>query len=178
MSKPILDPQFWKTRLNEADYLHQAVYRCTPQVWEGIENAHRRILANHVGEHTSVLDIGGAWGRLVDLLPKTWDGPYVCVDLSPDFIKMGRSRYPQHTFICGDLRNLAQMDLRHGQVPIERFDLAVAISIKQMVKSNLGEDQWKLIVQSVSRRANKLLVLEYEQKDVQELIDFSLPQFD
>lgn len=93
MTERVHDPAYWRSRFNDAlrggpDVMHTAVFRCPLQRWRQIEEKHRQILARHVKDGDSVLDLACGWGRLVFLLPDRtqWQGPYMGVDLSPDFI--------------------------------------------------------------------------------------------
>src|SRR5688572_5696278 len=97
MTQPILDPQYWKERLEQAQrgHLHHAVFRCPLDRWQRIEARHSEILARLIGPTDSVLDAGCGYGRLLDLLPATWRGGYLGVDLSPDLIRLAECRLPE-----------------------------------------------------------------------------------
>lgn len=91
MAQPIDDPKYWAQRLREAEasgQIHHAVFKCARARWEQIAAKHTEILARHIKIGDSVLDCACGWGRLVFMLPPLaqWQGPYLGVDISPDFI--------------------------------------------------------------------------------------------
>ena len=158
MPEPILDPRYWRKRLDTAGEEHHAVFKCPLDRWRRIEEKHRRILATTILDHHSVLDAGCGWGRLLSLMPSTWDGTYVGVDLSTDFITKAAGRYPGRMFMVADLRQLPL-----GVIQI--FDWAVLVSVRPMVKRNIGESQWDIMEKGLRAVANRLLYLEYDEDD-------------
>ena len=169
MSEDILNPSYWRRRLETADHLHHAVFRCPRDEWERIAEVHRGILADRIGPTDSVLDAGCAWGRMLDLLPRDWRGLYLGVDLAPAFIETARRTYPRRAFIVSDLRNLRE-------TPDRAFDWAVMISIRPMVRRNLGGDEWAKMESELRRVARRLLFLEYDVDDPGEVIECSGPE--
>lgn len=153
MPEMIGDIRYWKQRLEQASELHHAIFRCPLETWRRIEAKHREILARVIQPRDSIFDAGCGWGRLLELMPATWDGRYLGVDLSPDFVHMAQLAYPTREFVVGDLRELAIPD---------RFDWALLISMRPMVKRNLGDDVWAAMERQVRRVATKLLYLEYD----------------
>lgn len=164
MSNPIFDPAYWKQRLADATMRERswaAVYDCTESVWEAVKEQHRKILARHVFPLTSILDVGCGWGRMLDLLPATWHGTYVGIDLSPDFIEIARHTYGGRG--DGTFPQFRCMDVRMLPPSVDRkFDLAICISLRSMVLSNAGLDEWSAIYDAVKRCAKEFLILEYE----------------
>lgn len=156
MTEPILSPDYWRQRLEQAKELHQAVFRCPLDRWQRIEARHRKLLSDLILPHDSILDAGCGWGRLLTLLPKDWDGRYLGVDLSPDFVALAQQTHPRKEFVVGDLRRLDFPDT---------FDWAVCISIRPMMKRNLGEDVWNLMEQELIRVSRRVLFLEYDEED-------------
>lgn len=161
MTEPILDPDYWKQRLKQAREPHQAIFRCPLDRWLRIEDRHREILGYLISPRDSILDAGCGWGRLLTLLPGDWDGRYLGVDLSPDFIAKAQGAYPKKEFIVGDLRALEFPD---------RFDWAILISIRPMVKRNLGDGIWEQMEVELKRVARRLLYLEYDEDDIGEVV--------
>ena len=157
----ILNPSYWQQRLLLAPTKarHHAIFRCPTEVWERIEAKHRQILAEHIQPNDSILDAGCGWGRLLTLLPETWRGRYNGVDISPDFIMLARHRYPRQSFAVWDLQKLSE--LSYLQPP---YDWAVMISMRPMIRRNLGEEVWTQIETEIRKLAKKLLYLEYDDK--------------
>lgn len=167
----ISDPLYWQGRLmaTPSHSPHHAIYKCPLKEWTEIEVKHRSILARHVRAGHSVLDVGCGWGRLLTLLSPEWireGSRYLGVDLSPDFIDMARRNHPPTSamppvdFVRGDVRT-AFKNLN----PIVRFDWAVIISFRPMIKRHLGDEQWDLMEAEIRRLAQKLLYLEYDIND-------------
>lgn len=160
MAEPILDPLYWRKRLDEATNLHHAIFRCPLETWQKIEEKHRQILAATIKPGDSVLDCGCGWGRLLDLMPTI--GPYVGIDLSPDFIRMAQQRHKRR-FHVEDLREISHETL--GLLPHFQFDWAIFLSIRPMVRRNLGDEVWAKIEANVRKVAKRLLLLEYDPLD-------------
>lgn len=160
MTLPVSDPAFWKGRLIGAPKgsPHHAVFVCPTDRWQRIEAKHREILARTVGPLDSVLDAGCGWGRLLTLLPEAWVGDYRGVDASPDFVRLAEATYPDKGFIVGDLRALpwAWTGL---------FDWAILVSIRPMIRRNLGDAEWDKMEAELRRVAKRLLYLEYDEND-------------
>jgi len=166
MSKPVLDPAFWKKRYEEAkkaNSLHHAVYRIHADGWRLIEEHHRRVLAKHVGPHTKVLEVGCGYGRLIDLLPRDHKGQYLGYDLSTDFIAQASLTYGdlrgRGTFVCARAED--EMQKLHDKT----FDLGVTVSIRNMLVENGHELVWNNIFREMIRVCSKVLTLEYDATD-------------
>lgn len=159
MTEPILDKNYWKDRLEGANHPHEAVFKCPLPLWGKIEFAHKRILKHHIQSNASILDCGCGWGRLLELLPAEWKGKYLGIDVSPDFIALAEDSYPQHEFKIGELIPV----LTHlGRA---KYDWAVLISIRPMIRRNLGEEAWDQTEKVIRKQARKLLFLEYDPED-------------
>ena len=154
MTEPILEPGYWARRLREAAVQHHAVFRCPLDRWQRIEDKHRAILARVVNSGDFILDAGCGWGRLLTLMPPTWFGAYVGIDLSPAFIQLARTLHPLRRFEVGDLRTL---------LPMQAFDLGVLISIRPMVIRNCGQETWDQMNDSLRSCCKRLLFLEYDE---------------
>lgn len=149
---------FWRERLKSARQLHHAVFVCPADKWRRIETKHAEILRRNINPYDSILDAGCAWGRLLDLLPKYWIGRYVGVDLCPDLVELARKRHPNNRFIVGNLISLKHL------LPIgESFDWAVMISMRPMIKRNLGNEYWELVRDKVLEVADRILYLECDE---------------
>lgn len=163
MTQDILNTHYWRRRLEEApvDALHHAIFKCSTAKWRAIENKHREILNRTLPPSSHILDCGCGWGRLIELLPESWDGVYYGIDLSPEFVAKARKLYgesPTRQFHVGDLRDLSRFN---GW----KIDWAILISIRPMMKRNLGEDMWKQMEAEISRLASNLLYLEYDENN-------------
>lgn len=156
--QPVSSPEYWRERIGKAlrrEEIHRAVYETTKEDWDKIENHQRRILSETIREHDSILDIGCSWGRLIPLMPKYWKGKYTGIDISPDFIEMGRLTYPEHIFICNNI-------LTHGWMPHERYDWGIFCSIEGTISKHIGVEVWAEIKASVSKVCQRLLFLDYD----------------
>lgn len=159
MPKPVLDPTYWMQREKEAKEEHHAIFVCDKPRWDRIADKHREILAKRVGKRTTVLDVGCAWGRLLTLMPIHWVGSYLGVDLCPTFIDKARELHPGRLFACGDVRRMGQPEMNWN------FDVGVCISIRPMVKRELGEIVWKDYEYALRHMCKKILFLEYDDAD-------------
>jgi SAM-dependent methyltransferase len=156
----VFDASFWKQRLEGARELRSSVYVCSRELWEAVERKHREVLAREVGLQDSVLDAGCGYGRLIDLLPDSWSGRYLGVDLSPDFTALARGRYPVREFRCADLRRV-QLD--------REFDVGVAVSLRAMVLREAGRREWAKVDAVLRAACRRVLYLEYDPDSEGEL---------
>lgn len=154
---PVLDPAFWKMRIGAAprSEFHRSIYDCSPGLWNEIAERHKAVLAEVIGNDDSVLDAGCGYGRLLTLLPPTWRGSYMGVDLSPDMMAVAKATYPNRVFIEADLRWFALPAVR-------KYDWLVGISLKQMILGNYGEETWRWMLHNMRFLAKRCLFLEYE----------------
>lgn len=163
MGKPIDDPKFWADRIASAAKSgrdHHSVYVTRDEHWARINAAHRKILSGELRPGWHVLDAGCGYGRMAELLaPDAYRG----VDFSPEFIDEAKRRYPRHDFLVADLKALP---FSGGT-----FDAAFCVSIKQMVRANLGEETWDAMLAELRRVAKKVLILEYEDPEPYEVIE-------
>ena len=163
MTEPILDPDYWRRRLIRAaksPSFHHSIYKCASEEWERIEEVHRVILTCLIQPNDSVLDCGCGYGRLLTLMPRYWIGDYLGVDHCPEFIALARATYPDRRFHIADLRSLVVRGNDEA-----KFDWAIMISIRPMVKRNCGDEVWTQIEHQIRMNAKKLLYLEYSEND-------------
>lgn len=159
MAKPIDDLSFWKKRIETATSEHYSVYVVHEAGWKKIFEKHCEIISKHIPKDANVLDAGCGYGRMSQLFtPLNYTG----IDFSPDFIARAKNKYPAYAFEVQDLKKL----------PYERgqFDWAILVSIKKMVIDNLGEAEWEKMEKQVRKVAKNVLVLEYEEPDVYEVL--------
>lgn len=159
--EPVSTPAYWKDRLRTAllaNQLHQSVFLCGSKKWEDIKSKHRQILKEYVSPEDKVLDAGCGYGRLIDLLENHPTENYRGIDISPDLIALAKVTYPNHLFsICSIL------NLNNFFFPREYFDWAVLISVRPMIKRNLGDEVWQQMEQQLRLVAKRLLFLEYDE---------------
>lgn len=169
MSEKIFNPDYWRVRLENAprSQRHHAIFRCPLVEWLRIEESHREILARHIRPADAVLDAGCAWGRLITLLPGHWRGPYLGIDISPDFIELARKEHPNFSFEVADLCDLEAYYLGNMN---KRFDWAVMISMRPMIRRHMGEETWSRVQMEVETVARRILFLEYDENDPGEVL--------
>lgn len=163
----VINPEYWSVR-NTTEKGHRRIYKCDPAYWEKVENVHREILKEEVKQDDSILDIGCGWGRLLTLLPEGWEGAYLGIDLCREFVQEARRNNPGRPFIVGDA-----IDVMTSYTYV--YDVAVLISIIPMLVRNVGTDYADKLLESVRRRAKKVLLLEYDPNDFGTYLE-GLPQ--
>ena len=159
MAKPIDDLSFWKKRIETATSEHYSVYVVHEAGWKKIFEKHCEIISKHIPKDVNVLDAGCGYGRMAPLFPKD---DYLGIDFSPDFIQKAREKFPGYTFEVQNLKSLPYDN--------ESFDWAILVSIKKMVRDNLGDDEWGTMEAEIKRVAKNVLVLEYEEPSVYEVL--------
>ena len=167
MTEPILEESYWRVRLQQARQRHHAIFKCPLNEWQRIEEKHRDILRDRIGDQDRILDAGCGWGRLLDLMPDAWVGDYTGIDLSPEFIDLAREEHPDKNFLVGDLDNLGRF-FTIGYEDI--FDWGILISIRPMMIRNLGQNYWNQVEKKLRRVCKDLLFLEYDEKDRGEIV--------
>lgn len=162
----VLDPAYWRHQLKRAGAnLHLAVW-CSPRRWlRHHDRRHRLVLEKFVGPRQSVLDAGCAYGRLLGVMPESWAGDYLGVDLCPEFVDLARRRHPGREFLVADLRDLGAVR--------RRYDWAVLVSVKHTVIGNAGLEVWAQAEAELRRVAGRLLFLEWA---VDEEPDYGFPR--
>lgn len=170
MTRPVDQTEFWRDRLLRAERMserHRAVYECTLQQWQAIEEKHREILARCIGPRASILDVGCGWGRLPRLLPPTWEGLYIGIDSSPDFIALAREDWKNHDHRSRMLFYQCTIAEAHEWVDTScaKMDWAVMVSFRPMIRRELGGEAWDKMEGEIRKLAKKLLYLEYDCED-------------
>lgn len=148
MPKAVDTIKFWKKRIETAASEHYAVYVAHEQLWKRINAIHEKIMDVHIPKDAIVLDAGCAYGRWS---PKFEN--YVGIDFSPDFIDLAKKKYPDKKFKIASLAKIPYPD--------KYFDWAIAISMKNMIESNCGEEAWQKMEKELVRTCKKVLLLEY-----------------
>lgn len=168
MPKPITDPLFWRERMNRAlteKEPHKAVWDTDKETWERVKYIHGEILARLMPPHHSItiLDAGCGQGEILDVLPTNAD--YTGLDISPDFIKYAKLKYPQRRFVIGDVRKLEFAD--------RSFDLAICRAMDGMIKDNLGFEAWRQTERELLRVADRVLILGYSDPELYRICEAS-----
>lgn len=163
--EPVSSPDYWKDRLNkalESNCIHHSVFLCSEVKWEAIQEKHRQILKHYVSPNSKVLDVGCGYGRLVDLLRSHPPENYHGIDVSPDLITIAKITHPNYLFSVCSILNLHTFlySLQLGY-----FDWAVLISMRPMIKRNLGDEVWSQMEREIRLVAKQLLFLEYDETD-------------
>jgi len=166
--RDIFNPSYWRER--HAKYKrepHKRIYNCKLETWQAIEKKHKDILAEVIHKETSILDIGCAWGRMLDLMPAKWCGFYTGIDLCEEFVKEAQDLHPEFFFKNMDVRNMTAVTLEN------KYDVGLLVSIKQMIISNEGQEVWLQIYNKIKTLCKCVLYLEYDPADmgVIDLID-------
>ena len=121
--------QRYQSVINQHKPLHHAIYKCgNADDWQRIESQHRRVLAQYVLPNDSVLDVGCGWGRLAYLLPTTWRGDYLGIDITPEFLSIAQQNHPDLDFARCDVSNVSQFMEEYEQrnhVESGKWDWAV-----------------------------------------------------
>lgn len=157
MNRPVDKLSFWKERIETAQQERYSVYVCNSVLWGNIEREHSRIIKERIKPDAKVLDSACGYGRM-----SWYFQNYTGVDFSPDFIEIAKKKYPGKDFVIADLKKLPFKD--------KEFDWAVGVSIKRMIKENLGEPEWLLMEKELKRVAKRILILEYENASEYEII--------
>lgn len=169
MANDINNPAYWANRLRKAPASspHHAVFVCPNDRWERIERKHEEILSRLISPTDSILDAGCGYGRLLNLLPGSWVGDYWGIDLSPDFIERARRLHPYRTFVVA---NLAELSKEFTLGDKSRFDWAIMISMRPMIRRELGEEKWLAVENNLRKFAVRGLCLEYDDTEEGEII--------
>lgn len=175
MTEPIFDPSYWKKRLQDAPDTnpHHAIMICDIDRWKKAEEIHRKILKSHINPNDNILDVGCAWGRLLHLMPTTWRGDYLGIDLSPEFIAKAKDEHPDCDFAVRNVLEIEkELKAQSTQLGIARprFDWAICVSIRDMVITNLGEAAWNYMLVEIKKVAEQVLILEYTEIDKGEIL--------
>lgn len=164
----VFTSDYWDGRLGWAltkGCLHHAVFNTDIDTWTAIEKKHKEEIAKYIRPSDNILDVGCAYGRLIDLMPDGWSGKYLGIDVSLDFIEFARKTYPGRAFAVCDLRDLPRY-LSSGKL----FDWGVVVSVKAVITGHAGEEVWSKIEVELLKLCSKLLILDYEATTGAEIV--------
>lgn len=151
--EPVDRPEYWRARLSRCKgEVHRAMFEGPFRSISAQEYLDRVELEKSLGRYDSVLDCGCGYGRLLYLLPDRWEGDYLGVDVSPDFLALAEVFHPSRRFALGDLRDLSFL----GELT---FDVAVVSWVRPMVITHLGKDQWDRMETQIKAHAREVIYL-------------------
>jgi len=91
--------EFWTERIKQANgNFYDAMQGGVD--WDKVQEEHTKIFAKHL--EGKVLDAGCGIGLVIPCLPETVT-EYTGMDISPDFLKEAKRRFPKHKFIEGNV---------------------------------------------------------------------------
>lgn len=146
--KPVDQIEFWKKRIDTAVSEHYSVYVAHETLWRKINQIHEMIMDKHIPFGASVLDAGCAYGRWAAKFNN-----YLGIDFSPDFIENAKAKYPNKEFMVANLKKLPFKD--------KSFEWGLVVSIKNMIVTNCGQDEWDIMEKELKRTCKNVLILEY-----------------
>jgi ubiquinone/menaquinone biosynthesis C-methylase UbiE len=106
-----------------------------------------------------ILDAACGYGRASDFF--TPDVDYIGIDLSSTLITEARLLYPNRSFLHCNIDQTPFLD--------KYFDWAIAISLKEMVIRECGQNDWDLMEKELRRVAKNVMFLEYTQGNNNEI---------
>jgi len=138
-------------QLNQDGYTHIAKYfdKTRNTIWEDFS-----IFESHVKEGSRVLDVGCGNGRLYAFLKKK-NILYVGIDENPFLIEQARERYPEATFVVGNILSLDTIPGIAGQSFDAIFSIAVLCHIPSRI---LQERVMKMMHMLLSRNGTVFLL--------------------
>jgi len=170
MKNPIFEQSFWQIRLAEA----QKIGLLEHAIGQGfdfkkIDVLHQEIVQKQIKPEETILDIGCGYGRIVNWFS---DKQYTGIDFVPSFIRLAQKIHPAKYFILGDMRNLSEI------FKDTQFDWGLLISIKEMIRRDIGRDEWQKIENGLLRVCKKLLILEYGNSREEEIKKYEIVSHD
>lgn len=165
----VFDPEFWRVRIEDSQgQINKAVLYTNPWAFAEIEAVHKAILADYIKPADSILDVGCAYGRLLGMMPVGWQGDYLGIDISPDFVELAYQQHPRNAFCVMDFRHaLHGANKANGGYP---FDWAVCIGIKEMILKYASEHEWLCVLYNLQQVSNAVLVLSLEEPHKDEVV--------
>jgi SAM-dependent methyltransferase len=154
--EPVMSPDYWAERLRQSDgEVHRAIFAgALGQYQEAVAEMRAEVLAARIGPRDSVLDVGCGFGVLPGWLAEAgWSGGYLGVDVCPEFVALARAARPGLEFAVGDARRLAEV------AGVRRFDWAVAVWLREMVRKNVGPAAWEEVEAQMRLCAGRILVV-------------------
>lgn len=151
-------PEFYEDRIKDsirAGLIHQSVYHCSLDEWQRIQDYTRQVLDGHISKCETLLDVGCAYGSLIECLDDINPILYLGIDRSPDFIRIARALYPECTY------SFRQHEMNGERLFSEKYDWAILREMTSHYRGKLKEIQKDKIVQSARQVADRVLILNY-----------------
>jgi SAM-dependent methyltransferase len=172
-TEDVVNPVYWKDRLDKVRThklsLHRSVFVCPDIRWRFIEETHRTIIIKLIKPTDSIIDIGCGYGRLLNLMPPTWRGCYLGLDICEEFLSMARETHKGMSFLHYDILN------PKFELPYRLADWCVLASFKYMIIRNLGDEAWKVAEANISKLCRYALYLEYDENDLGTIVRYDQP---
>ena len=163
---PVMTEEFWRERLfdviSHGRDLHQVIYHTDYEVWKKVQDNTEALLRGIVVSGTKVLDAGCGYGSAYEAL--CLDAKYIGIDLSPELVRIAKTRHPHVDFRVGNLTSLPEFEDGY-------FEVCLCRSLRGMILINLGLEVWKNIERELKRVAKRLYLVEYGDKDDLPLIE-------
>lgn len=165
MSLSVTDPAFWADRVHRCGGdLQRAMYDGSAGDFAHIHRQQQITVQSksRIRDTDSILDVGCGYGRLLTMLPATWVGRYVGIDISPEFVALARIFNPGRAFLVGDAKNARAVLEAAGELPTDpnvRIDVAVCVWVRRMLVDNGKVWQWEAIRDSLRRVARRTVVI-------------------
>jgi ubiquinone/menaquinone biosynthesis C-methylase UbiE len=158
MANDIYSDDFWKERLQNAinnKLIYQTVFHTNQHEWNNINFRHFEYIKQHIplDKDIKILDVACGYGRLSSWFDENENVEYVGIDLSKTLIDFAKTAFPNSNFICRDVKNTNFAD--------KEFDWAIAISLKEMIVRECGQNEWDLMEKELRRIAKNIMLLEY-----------------
>jgi len=163
MRRQVEDEEFWDDRIGVAKsrgFIHHSIYEAPPQLWQAMEERHKRIIIENVDTSKPVLDVACGYGRFAKYFDSN---SYTGVDFSKSFIELAEESNPDHKFVQSRIEELPFED--------HQFEWGFGVSIKAMIIREMGQDSWDAMEKELRRVCKNLIFLEYSDGKGNHLIE-------
>lgn len=163
MRRKVENEDFWDDRISVAKrkgLIHYSIYEAPLQLWQAMEERHKRIILENVGISKSILDIACGYGRFARYFNQN---SYVGVDFSKSFIQLAEESNPDYKFVQSRLECLPFDDYQ--------FEWGFGVSIRAMIIREMGKESWLVMEKELRRVCKNLIFLEYSDGNGNHLIE-------